>query len=488
MARQRTLITGGLVLVGDPLNGKCERTDVLVEDGVITAIGTGWDRADAERVDARGRLVVPGFVDSHQHLWQTTMRGLTADWDLKDYFWRIRMNHTAQHGAEDVYAGTYVGALASLDNGVTTTSDYSHALLSPDHADEAVRAVTDAGLRARWFYGLYDPPTANPVFTDAEQRWADARRVRSTHFSGNDARTDRVTMGVALTELGLRPWKETEGEFRLAADLDVSLTAHTNVVWGPGHGTSEIETYHRHGLLGPGQLHSHANTSTDHELRLLADAGATTSSTPDTELQMGMGSPVWARAAAAGVHVGLGADIQSNNSSDPWAQMRLALQAENLRASLPVLGTDGLVGLTGAPATPRQVLYHATLGSARALGLGDVTGSLDVGKHADLLLVRVGGLGQRPIVNPLHTLVLHCGPADLDTVMVGGDIVKHGGRLTHRDPVAAAMLLEAAHERVSERVTARGGWTPPTPPTFLHQVMDTMVANAPGEPADPVAS
>lgn len=478
----RTLITGGQVLVGDPIRGDVREVDLLVEGRMIVAIGAGLDGVDAERIDATGCLVTPGFVDSHQHLWQSTLRGVAGHWDLKDYFWRMRMHHTALHGAEDIYAGTYAGGLMCLDNGVTTLADFSHALLSPGHADEAVRAIKDAGGRALWFYGLYDAP--GQAFTGAAKR-ADALRVREQHFSANDPRTDLVTMGVALTELGLIPWEETLAEFALAERMGVWLTAHTNVVWGPGgHGTGEIATYHRHGLLGPRQLHSHANTSTGEELIMLAEAGATTCSTPETELQMGMGPSIWARSAAAGVATGLGSDIHSNNSSDPWVSMRLALHAENFRASQPVLSDRGLAGLSGAPATPHQVLHHATLGGASALGMDDFTGSLEAGKAADLLLVRIDGLGQRPVVDPVHTLVMHCGPAQLDTVMVGGAVIKRGGHLRHRDPVAAVVRLEAAFERVAARAARQGGWNPPTPPTFLDQVMQTMLTNAPGRPAD----
>src|SRR5699024_3597821 len=352
------------------------------------------------------------------------------------------------HAPDDIFAGTYAGALSALDSGTTTTIDFSHCLLTPDHADEAVRAIRACGIRALWAYGLFDPPTQEPAFTTPQQRWEDARRVREEHFSSNDSTADLVTMGLALTELGLNPWEVTVGEFRLAKELDVLLTAHTNVLWMP-HRNHEIELYHRHGLLGPGQLHSHANTSSDHELRLLADAGAATCSTPDTELQMGMGHPVHARAAALGVTVGLGGDIQSNNSQDPWTQMRLALQTENLRAGMPTLEQEGLVGMSGAPITPQQVLHHATLGSARALGLGEVTGSLEVGKAADVLLVRCDGLRQRPIVDPVHTLVLHCGVTEVDTVLVGGQVIKRDGRLFHQDPAEAALLVDQSYERIS---------------------------------------
>lgn len=478
MAGQRLLITGGLVLVGDPKDGRFERADVLAEDGSILYIGTDLEAVDAQRIDATGCFVTPGFVDSHHHLWQTTMRGLTADWDLAEYFWCIRSNHSAMHTPADVYAGTYAGALSALDSGTTSTIDFSHCLLTPDHADQAVRSITDAGIRALWCYGLYDPPIEQPAFATPQQRWDDARRVRQTHFANNDTKQELVTMGLALTEMGLNPWEIMRGEFELARELDVRLTAHTNVVWDPQR-NREIEIYYRAGLLGSNQLHSHANTSSEYELQLLAAAGASVSSTPDTELQMGMGHPIYARAAAHGVTAGLGGDIQSNNSQDPFTQMRVALQAENGRAAEPTLENTGLIGLSGSPVTPQEVLHYATLGSARALGLGDVTGSLEPGKAADMLLVRCDGLRQRPVVDPVKTLVMQCGIAEVDTVLVAGRVVKQDGRLVHRDPTGAAKLVDEAYERLSARVEQQGGWEPAIPDEFMSQVLQAIRANTP---------
>ena len=98
-------------------------------------------------IDARGTLVIPGFVDTHRHTWQTAMRGVCADWTLLDYFRGIRLQISGAYDAQDVYAGNYVGALEALDCGVTTLLDFSHCIHTPDHADEAVRGLREAGVR-----------------------------------------------------------------------------------------------------------------------------------------------------------------------------------------------------------------------------------------------------------------------------------------------------------------------------------------------------
>ncbi|RBM19025.1 hypothetical protein DEH69_11450 [Streptomyces sp. PT12] len=460
------VIRGGTVLVGPPATGRFERADVVVAEGRIAEIRPSGATAPdgAEVLDATGRFVLPGFVDAHHHLWQTTMRGLTAEWDLMDVLWSMRLHHTALHGPDDVHAGTLAGALAALEAGTTTTIDVAHVITTPDHADAGVNAIRESGIRAVWAYGLTTPPSGESAFPSERQRMADVERVRGTYFPASrptdlpadETPAPRVVMGLAANEIGSVPWETTRGEFRLARELGVLLTAHTNVFGGP-EAPHEIAWLHRDGLLGPLQLHAHATSSTDEELRWLAESGAAVASTVETELQMGLGHPVFARAAAAGVTVGLGTDIQSNNSGDLFAQMRLAMQCENGRSAQRRLDSGGVGALRGTAVRPRDVLHLATLGGARALGLGDVTGSLEPGKAADLVLLRHDRLYHRPVVDPFATVVLHCGPGDVDTVLVDGEVLKRDGQLTRRDAPSVMGLIDAAARRLRDAMEREGG-------------------------------
>lgn len=472
----RVVIRGGRVLVGAPIDGRVEAVDILIEDGRIAEIAPDLTAAEAEELDAAGCFVLPGFVDTHHHLWQTTMRGLTADWNLTEYFWCIRRNHAVVHGPEDIYAGTYAGALAALDAGTTCTIDYSHCLITPAHADEAVRGFKDAGIRGVWCYGLYDPPADELAFENPQARARDVRRVRDQHFPANGL----VRMGLALNELGLIPFEQTKDEVALASELDLFVTAHTNAVWRT-ESVEEITLLHRAGILHPNQLHSHCNTCTGGELDLMREHGAAVSSTPSTELQMGMGDPILGRARAHGLLPSLGIDIESNNRADHFTEMRLALQSERQRSLQPTIETEGLEAVEGIPLTTREILHYATLGGAVALGLGDICGSLETGKAADLILLRHDSLHMRPVVDPIASIVLHAGPDDVDTVLVNGEIVKRAGKLVHRDPVAAAHTIDAAYERVSDRIEQRGGWKPPMPDGFMTQVRMALDANIASE-------
>src|ERR1700730_16274780 len=126
MASRRTVIRDGYILSMDPRVGELERGAVLIEDGRIVALEREFDGVDAEVIEAQGAVVMPGFVDTHRHTWQTALRAICADWTLYDYTLGMRMTLSPRCTAEDVYAGNYVGALEALDAGVTTILDFSH--------------------------------------------------------------------------------------------------------------------------------------------------------------------------------------------------------------------------------------------------------------------------------------------------------------------------------------------------------------------------
>ena len=314
----RVLLRGGYVLSMDDTVGELPEGDVLIEDGAIAAVEVRVDAEDAELVDVSGHVVMPGFVDTHRHTWQTPFRGVCADWTLEDYFRGIRMSISPNCSAEDVYAGNYVGALEALEAGVTTILDFSHCNNTPEHADGAIQGLRDAGIRAIFAYGYYPAPTAEPVFTEHEQRLADARRIRERELPSEDA---LVTMGVALTEVGLLPFEQTIAEARSARELGVPSILHTGCNWG-SLATEGIPELDHHQLLSADQVHVHCNTLDERNLRRLAENDCKVSSCPETEIQMGMGHPVMRRVLELGMRPSLSCDVMSSNSGDMFAQMR----------------------------------------------------------------------------------------------------------------------------------------------------------------------
>src|SRR5262249_47072056 len=147
------LIKGGCVLTLDRAVGDFERADVLIEGGKISAVRANIGAPDAEVIDAARMIVMPGFVDTHRHMWQGILRNVLPDGSLDDYIAIVQKTFGANYTPDDVYAGDYFSALGAIDSGVTCILDWSHIHNTPEHTDAAVKALSDSGVRAVFAYG-----------------------------------------------------------------------------------------------------------------------------------------------------------------------------------------------------------------------------------------------------------------------------------------------------------------------------------------------
>ncbi|WP_275559359.1 LysR family transcriptional regulator [Streptomyces sp. 5-6(2022)] len=166
-------------------------------------------------------------------------------------------------------------------------------------------------------------------------------------------------------------------------------------------------------------------------------------------------------------------------SPDAFTQMRLARHLDIARTNQPILETAGLMGLGKVSVTTREALHLATMGGAEALDMADRIGSLEPGKAADLILLRNDSPRQRPIVDPFATVVEHSGVGDIDRVLIAGETVKENGRLVGERGERAVRLVEAAWERLSDRMAERGGPSPAMPDGILQAAAASMAPNLP---------
>jgi cytosine/adenosine deaminase-related metal-dependent hydrolase len=431
----RLLIRGGCVIDTEPAPGVTWPADVLIENGRVAAVGPDLP-ADAEVIDARDRIVLPGFVDTHRHTWQAAVRTTTPDGTLADYLALVRDRLGPRHRPTDVYAAELAGALECLDAGITTVVDWSHIQLSPEHTDAAVEALRRAGIRAVFAYC----PGSGPAARDP---MPETRRVA-------DLADDLITVALAAMGPEHAGPDQTREEWRLARELGLAVTAH---VGGYGRESAErgLDLLRREDLLGNDVLLAHANAYSDEAFRLLADTGGAVAACPLIEPQMGHGHPVTGRARAAGVPTGLGADVVTAGPGDMFAQMRTAYVLERGRPD-----DSSFPDQPGRPARPtsregmgfttRDALAMATSEGARAAGLADV-GSLRPGNRADLVLLRTDLLAMTPVHDPIAAVVLSADTRSVDTVLVGGRVVKRDGALVGHDMgrVLAELRASAAH-------------------------------------------
>ncbi len=435
------LIKGGHVLTMDARTADLPVGDVLVESERIAAVAPTIDTVDAEIIDARGKLVLPGMIDSHRHTWQTQMRGLCADWTLGDYFRGIRSTIAPAYAPDDVYVGNLVGSIEAINAGVTTILDFSHCNNTPAHSDAAVQGLADAGIRAIYGYGFSNSAPANASFMTAGQRLADFARVaRGTAFASGLLRP-----GAALAEVGMVPWDETVAQICAARELGAWIVAHTGCVWG-SEVTGRVGDLYRAGLLGPDQVHVHCNTLDDDEWAMLAEAGCKVSISPETEMNMGMGRLAIGKCREFGIRPSLSCDIISLNSGDLFAQARLAIAYQRFVEN-DVLNQDGRMPEV-LTTTARDAIEWATINGAIACGLDEQIGTLTPGKQADVIVVgRDSGFAHRPINDPYGTLVFQSTATDVDTVIIAGRVRKANGRLVGID--LGALLDRAAASAAS---------------------------------------
>ncbi|KAL1901057.1 hypothetical protein Sste5346_002124 [Sporothrix stenoceras] len=433
------------VISVDETIGTVPNCDVYVEDGVIKEVGPKLElppsgKADVEVIDATNAILSPGFVDTHRHMWQTQLRTITGDFTLTDYVVNIRNRYGSTYTPDDVFLGNLCGALESLDSGITCVLDHSHIMNSPAHSDAAVEGLKASRIRGCFCYGLYvNPATSDPATSKGTQRaeqtaeeeraegkwrYNDAARLRKTAFSPSNSPTDLLRFGFAPTEVERAPLEQSVDELLYGRSLGAALiTAH--VALGTyDMGSHIVRGLAERNLLGPDLVFSHGTCLAPDEIQAISQAGSSISSTPDTELQMGMGRPIAIAAEAQGCTTSLGVDIVSNSPGDMFVQMRLLLQSQRYAndGDLPPAPTKMTV-------TCAEVLRIATLGGAKAMGVGEVTGSITPGKKADLLLTRCDSLRMTPVHQPEVALVLYANSSDIDSVFVDGVRVKKDGKI-----------------------------------------------------------
>jgi 5-methylthioadenosine/S-adenosylhomocysteine deaminase len=435
----KTLIRGGTVITMDPELGDLPRGDILIEDGKIAGIEQHID-ADAEVVEASGRIAIPGFVDTHRHTWEAAIRGCAPNATLDDYFVEVLDTFAPAYRAADVYASNLAGSLECLNAGITTLVDWSHINNTPEHADAAIRGLQETGIRAQYAYG-----SANTSLSDYwyESKIAipaeDVRRVRETYFSSDDG---LLTMGLATRGPGFCVEDVVRAEWSLARDLGIPITVH--VAMGRVAGRfGMIKQLNDYGLLGPDTTYIHCCYFSEEEWQLVADSGGTISIAPQVEVQMGHGWPPVMKAIEYGLPPSLSIDVVTTAPGDMFTEMRSAFGTERARVNAECWQADTPVPDTML--TARQMLEMATINGATVAGLGDRTGSLRPGKRADVVLIDARALNVAPVIDPVAAVTLCADVSNVETVMVDGQFRKRDGKLLG-DVDRARTLVEASRD------------------------------------------
>jgi 5-methylthioadenosine/S-adenosylhomocysteine deaminase len=435
------LVRGGWVVSGDPAVGNQRDADVLLADGRIVEIGPGIKAPGAEVLDASDLLVLPGFVDSHKHTWQSAVRHRCTAMDLPTYFGEMFGRLGPRYRPHDVYVGNLLGALSALDAGTTTLMDWSHVQNSPAHSDAAIEGLREAGGRAVFGHGwpLVDLP--DWIMGSTRDHTDDLRRIRTELLPDDDG---LVTLALAGRGPELSTMEVTKHDIAMARELGIRTSIHMGC--GKEFGAlAAIAAMHDAGLLGPDLTFVHCSENSDDELRMMADNGVGASVAPQHEQGLpGIGHTPIDRLRGLGVTTGLSTDTEAFGAADLFTQLKLALAATRSRVN------TGMSRFEQPQSTfsVNDAFHLATQGAADVLGLGDRVGSLTPGKAADLVLIRATDLNLFPVTDPVAAVVNAAHPGNVDTVIVAGVVRKRGGALVGVDLSRLRELADESRRRI----------------------------------------
>jgi 5-methylthioadenosine/S-adenosylhomocysteine deaminase len=441
---RRTLLQGGLVLTMDPALGDFKKADVLMEDGKIAAVGQHLDARGGDVVDASGMIVMPGFVDTHRHMWQGLIRNIGPDDLLPDYLTNVLFGFAPILTPDEVYLGDLISAYSAMNAGITTLLDWSHIATTTEHTDAAIEALRDSGVRGVYAYGPNFGVTP-PWYENPNQPYpGDIYRLRQQYFSSSD---QLLTLALAAAGPEFSNVDAAVIEWQTARDVGARISVHIGV--GTLGQQGLLQQLASRVQLADDTTYIHACTLSDTDWELIAQTGGAVSLAVPIELQMGHGRPPLQKALDFGVPVSLSVDVETNMPTDMFTQMHAAFAVQRGYLNEQHLFPD--VSHRAQLLTARRVLEFATIGGANINGLGAKIGSLTPGKQADVVLLQARAINVAPINDAVGAVVLGMDSSNVDSVFVAGKPVKWRGKLVNVDVPRLLTRAEKARLELMRR-------------------------------------
>jgi cytosine/adenosine deaminase-related metal-dependent hydrolase len=433
------LLKGGSVLSLDKTVGNFHQADLLIEGSKIVAVGPNLSAGHSEIIDCSDSIVMPGFVDTHRHAWESLLRNLGDSGGNtpipRDGVSAAVYGHHYQ--PDDVYAATLIGLLGAIEAGITTVVDWSDIQVDGAYSDAALQAHADAGLRTVFVHSV---PTWAGTQDDA------GSALRSLVTGRADAARPSTNVAFGSAEPVRVDLERVARDWALARELGLRIHMHA------GSKTSDrglVSNLSERRLLGADVTLVHCSNLDDLDFDAIAASRASVSLTPSSEMAGGLGLPPIQKLIDRSIRPGLGVDSERISPGDLFAQMRAAISLQH--ATLFNLKLAGKAGLPQLLST-REVIRYATIDGAQVAGLGDVTGSLVPGKQADIVVLRTDRPNVFPINDPIGAVVWGMDTSNVDWVFVGGQPVMRLGALGVDVDRARKLAITAQH-----RVAAASG-------------------------------
>jgi cytosine/adenosine deaminase-related metal-dependent hydrolase len=438
------IIRNAYVVTLDAL-GDIPSGELHIRGGAIAWVGpagAGPAAAGAQIIDGTGTIAMPGMIDTHWHLWNTTLRNMQRAG--KEYF-PVKAAFVEAYQAEDHYRANRLSLVEAINGGITTVTNFAHNIQTPAHADEELRAMLESGIRGRYCYGWADPTPR-----DKPTNFNDIRRVASQWFGSSSPFRGRVDLGMAMRGFRLANDDVVAAEFQFAKETGLPTIIHTGATKRVGQSVAAL--YSR-GFIDSRTILAHWIFQKPADLEAAVKSGASVSMSPTSDLR----TPY-----DASFHDSLFL-LRKNG-------VNLCLSLDSaLLANISMFEQMAVTWYSGVPwydtETENMPMFEftdalkmATENGAKALGIADKVGTLRAGKRADIVLVRATDANMVPLGEVHSALARVATVHNVDTVVIDGKILKWKGKLVGIDVEKVVQEAEESSDRLRRR--AGGIWAP----------------------------
>jgi len=407
----------------------------IVDIGDIEILSSKYPLA--RQIGGENRVILPGYISTHTHLFQTFLKGLGQGLPLRTWIQKVTTPAALEMNERDAYLSAAVGLMEAIHSGTTSVMEFSYAFPNLSIFDAILQAYTDLGLRGWLGVSVNDTGEdsgLNPSFIQPlDDCILRLDEIRSK--LGHDSNA-RIKLGITPTSIrglskqALNIFSAYASEHQAILSIHLNETSYDDKIAVARFGKRAIPALAELGALTPDFLAVHCVQMTQEDIRLLAEYGVHVSHNPVSNMYLGAGISPVTELRNAGVTVSLGVDgAASNNSQD---------MLENIK--MTVLGQRAAARDVGA-FSALDALEMATVEGAKALGMQGQIGELTPGFAADITVVNFNTSKSLPVHNPAATLAFSCGEENIDTMIVAGNVIMEGGVITTVDE--SALLSEA---------------------------------------------
>ena len=420
----------------------------IVDVGESAALEAKYPDA-AQVTDLEGKIVFPGFVNTHNHLFQTLLKGLGDDMVLKDWLETMTFPAATNLTREDCYLAAMLGCMEGLHSGITTMLDYMYPHPTGELSDGVIDAMRELGIRGILGRGCMDTGAqfgVHPgIMQDVDTIEKDLRRLFETYHNSENGRI-KIWVAPAAMWSNSRPllemlWRVTN-EYKSGFTVHISETPFDRDAAEELHGKPDAELLEEMGIVGPNVLMVHCCYLTDKDIAMAKKYDMKVSHNVCSNQYLSSGVADVPKMLRNGITVSLGVDgAASNNAQDMVELMKFTALQHKVATRDPLA------------MTAEKVLEMATIDGARALGMEDEIGSLEVGKKADLVIFDPVECPKAiPMHNPVSTLVYSASMKNIVGAMVDGKVVMENGVITTvKDEKEIYRRVQKCAENLCER-------------------------------------